>query len=241
MASQSRYKSSQLASGLESDELINIIISHDPTTERTVKVQRFVLTKASPYFAKALNSNFKEGQTKTLRFPGTDPRIVEYFLRFLFYDDAGMHGAKHPGSDPLLGIRLWVFGDQHMVHFFKNWSMTYLHKLAINQTQDFTIEIIHEALNNSEPSSPLWDLILGILLLGLNKSTSKQPTSDHPRTSQIRFETSDLLPLEEIPGFMRGLLDMQIKGHTHIPEGVKYMVDENELDEQKHARWRKLR
>lgn len=162
---------------------------------KTYKIQRMILTNASEWFVKALNERFTEGKELTLRFPETDPRVVEYFLYFLVHGNAPLHrGANAPQGQEtnLLAVRIWTFGGKHFLPKLQNQALECLGDQFIRGNLP-SIETIGEALENSAPKCALRRFMMKVLISGLKRETTNA------------YSPEKLQPLEGIAGAMGDL------------------------------------
>ena len=158
------------------DDFISLLVE-----DHTYNIQRSLLTTASPYFAKALDSRFREGEERIIRFTDTPRAIVENLIFFLFYHtiqfgdfeekaDGDYHLVDYDPNEEL-AIRLWIFGDKYLLPTLQNMAMRHLHKCL--SKRHLEARMLREVLEGTVPGSALRDLALTDLVYGLHLWTDK--------------------------------------------------------------------
>ncbi|KAK5122021.1 hypothetical protein LTR85_004267 [Meristemomyces frigidus] len=168
-------------------------------------IQRTLLTNSSPWFDKALSDHFNEGQDRTLRFPGTSATVVQIFIFWLFNKELPLRDiltdlcrveSRGPSESEIqtLAVRVWIFGEEHMLPRLQNQAMRELHNsLAMGFP---TSETIKEAYEGSAPGSVLRRKLIREAVAGWKLAADK----GNPDT--IGFRSNELDHLSGVAGFL---------------------------------------
>lgn len=171
----------------------------------TYKVQRTLLKNASSWFGAALKPYFTEGQEGILRFPDTPTMVVEASLYWLFHGKLPLHdilealGFSKPGLKTVserhvqeLAVRIWMFGEQHLVPRLQNEAMRALHHSVAKQYP--TLSIVKEAYEGSPPGCVLRKLMLRVVVKGWKRSLTE--------SEKGYYQAPELEALGGVAGFM---------------------------------------
>ncbi|KAK5136982.1 hypothetical protein LTR08_001489 [Meristemomyces frigidus] len=201
-----------------------ITISIDKDTQK-YKVQRALLTSASPWFETALGERFQEGQTRTLRFPGTSPDVVQAFIHWLFYRnlnavfpcDRMQTNDVQTAYVQMTSVRLWIFGQEHLLPKLQNGAMRVLH-------DNITWAVLHLAtLKEAYQGSPECSV--------LRKRVMREYVMDYQDCSP-EFEADELDDFASVPGFfydygLETWKRKRVEGEGEKYHGVEaYLIDE---------------
>lgn len=133
------------------DEIITVTLVDGG---HTFVVSKALLCNSSDYFKKALDGNFKEAKTRTLRLPGCQRQTFEFFLFYLanktLPDSLNLLG----GTDEIcisLG-KLWNFGDFLIIPAFQNLAMR---RILETLKQSSAVRFVRFAYENTADVSPL--------------------------------------------------------------------------------------
>lgn len=184
-------------SALTTDELVSLYV--DGVME-PYKVQRSLLTQASPWFVKALDERFQEGQNLKLEFPDTKQETLEFFLRWLFKPTEPWPPYKLSEmsrqllhDQQLAAVRLWIFADKHFIPALQDVAMRNLFEFLRSAYPQ--IDTVYEAYENSQSTSPLRKIMMTNLLRGLKSKANEGEgfTADEVEVlKNIQGFTSDL-------------------------------------------------
>ena len=190
------------------------------------RVQRTLLVQASPWFAKALDERFEEGQTLELRFPETTQKTLEHFLRWLFdrvnpwppYDTMTLSQLE-TGRRQLIAVRVWIFAERHFIPALQDLAMRNLYTLLARL---FPHNItVREAYENSPPNSAMRKIMMREVTEGLR---SKQQGLDG-------YDAAELEELCNVPGFTSDLAQQfaavlhKRKHEVDVPGVDEYLVN----------------
>jgi hypothetical protein len=140
------------------------------TPLKEYRVQCTLLANCSEWFDKALNGEWTEGKDRRLQFPDTDPQIVELFVYYLITGTLPFEIPDLEDGTPAcqrLAVRLWVFGNEHLLPKLQNDAMRHLYSSFEEQGVFPDIETIREGFEHSSNASPLYMWLIGQLILGL--------------------------------------------------------------------------
>ncbi|KAI7156879.1 hypothetical protein KC349_g6002 [Hortaea werneckii] len=188
----------ELIESLADDQTVNVVLSHDGTV---LKTPRTLLLNLSPWFKKALTSGFIESQSRTLRFPGVRSEVVEAFVYWIFHGNISRNEDSPEGGmlkthDELqaLLVRLWIFGEQHLLPNLQEQAMWELREqLRYNFP---AVELLLEAYEGTLPDSPLREVMA-------NEAASGWRNTQRPDSSGnvYCYSREDLDRVGAIPGF----------------------------------------
>lgn len=184
---------------LVQNELISIQASD---CKRPLQVPRVLLTAASPWFQKALDKRFKEGQEGALRFPETDNATVMTFLYWLFHGrqlhcTGSDQGARTISQAQLQDVKLWIFADKYLLDQLRDAAMVDLKEKLILQYPNATL--VRTIFEDTTTDSPLRQVVLKEIVFGM-RSRAKGDKS-------AGFSTEELEKLMDVPGFAAGLTE----------------------------------
>ena len=175
---------------------------HEPAY--SFEVQCSLLVIASPWFAKALDGRFLEGQRRRLHFPETHVDVVKAFLYWLF--SGNLEVDEFIGKDKvnpsarvnlIICCRLWAFGDGHFLPILQNDVIRVMNKWV---THDWpSCETIREAYLVSSPGAALRRLILHELVYGYTSQLV-------PGEGCNGYTTAEVESLNPCPGLFADLL-----------------------------------
>lgn len=137
--------------------------------EKSFKVQRTLLMFASNWFEEALDRLSEEGQPVVLRFPDTDPQVLEHFVYFLMRGRILNYDSDWDEPiDETLAVRIWVFADKHGLVKLQNQAMELLHdRFDLHDDIFPEPETLCEALETSAPKSAMRKFMLAMMITGL--------------------------------------------------------------------------
>ena len=162
-------------------------------------IQKALLTNASKWFVSALNERFTEGKELTLRFPDTEPEVIQYFFYFLIRGTAPLNAlSNNSGKDKhnqLLAVRIWAFGDKHFLPGLQNKAMKHLFEcFGYGNTNQYPeIATVSEAFATSRNASTMRRFMMILLVAGLRCKY---------RMATAGYTTAEIEVLEGIPGLV---------------------------------------
>lgn len=121
----------------------------------------------------ALNPRFNEGDTRTLRFPGTSEFVVQNFLYWLFHRSISwppcspQFSSEQVRRQQDLATHLWIFGDQHLLPALQNLAIAILENRRPYHYPD--LGLVRLAYTSTRPQSPLRRLFLKLVVQGLQE------------------------------------------------------------------------
>lgn len=166
-----------------------------------ITVSEAILCQTSTYFVKALAGEFGEAYTGTLRFPGWKVDVIKIFL-FGAYKQVlpdftdGLEQDEYETKKTL--IRLWLFGDAHLIPRLQNAAMTTL----VNDTDaNYThFEVIRFGFEEAPPNSALRRFVVDEATYGYFGTNSNSCLSEREVTLLLNipsFQAEFLKPLRE--------------------------------------------
>lgn len=229
---------------LRADDLITVkCVETVPDTkiirEDTFKIQRALLLNASPWFTPALDKASNEEQVRTLTFTETPIRVLHYFVCWLlngkllieeFTDDLEKSDRE------LLAVRLWIFGDKHLLPVIKNIAIRTIFWQVTGKNPE--VQTIMEALHGSPTGSPLRKLMMRTLVANwmvVTEEGDSEPgymTEDLGRYGAIAGFTEDFArEMENLIQGMRMMSRQPDKAETYLvseggPRGCKRFYEE---------------
>ncbi|KAK3700775.1 hypothetical protein LTR37_015747 [Vermiconidia calcicola] len=219
----------ELVDALVTEQLVTIYVGDRP---EGCSIQRTLLTNASPWFAKALDERFAEGQSLTLRFPDTDPQVVEYFVYYLFHGRAPFQDYAIDVSNreeaqllQLLSLRLWVFADEHLLPALQNQAIRSLHYLTFDLCSPRPSTML-EALESSSPGSALRRFMMAELILELRRRHSLDKKKRSVSSESVGFTPADIDAFPNIPGFTKELTE----GFLEVLSGASLHGDDASVE-----------
>ncbi|KAI7354413.1 hypothetical protein KC354_g11163 [Hortaea werneckii] len=225
-----------LMESLADDEMVNRVLSHDGTV---LRIQRTLLLNLSPWFKKALTSDFIEGQSLTLRFPGVPSDVVQTFVYWIFHGTLRWREAVTQGGyfetygrPQALLARLWMFSEEHLLPELQHAAMC---ALSEQLSEAFpAVELLLEVYEGTAPDSPLRKLMANEAASGWR---NRRPTDSNGNT--YGYSREDLDRLSAIAGFTADFataLEMEVAGTiTRVLEKRYELGPKEEIEPADHA------
>ena len=143
-------------------DIVSIEVGHDQT-KRVFKVHKAVLCKASPFFAKALSTGFKEEHTGVLKLPDHDAISFSVLYHYLYSGDVrdANHYTKNRIPDDVLWLRTFKLADATMLHSLLKISCDRLREFFNNNTVVApSVLCAYELYNTDYPQPKLIEYII---------------------------------------------------------------------------------
>ncbi|KAE9376554.1 hypothetical protein N431DRAFT_288501, partial [Stipitochalara longipes BDJ] len=101
------------------------ILVGDDSELRPFTLHKDILCKDSPFFDRAFNGNFKEGETQTMILEDIEPSIFGLFLCWLYSGDIAQRkvGEKEEetlNQTPVQLAKLWILAERFMMPKLQN-------------------------------------------------------------------------------------------------------------------------
>lgn len=123
-------------------------------------IQEALLCNASEYFRKALNGDFREGHTKTLRLPGCSTQTFQHMLYWIVNRE--IEGLEWVEEEVPLAhlalIRLWVAAEMYLMPKMRNDAMIRL--MGFLRSDSLSGDAISAAFELTYEGSLLRELLL---------------------------------------------------------------------------------
>lgn len=183
-----------LSSSNRSDSLVAII--PEGTTEKML-VSKVLLCQTSDYFVSVLNGQFKESNEQTLRFPGWSADVIELFVywaykwvlpQFQEKTEDGYREREATSDQMTILVRLWMFGDAHLIPRLQNCVMFKL--LDLCKDVHTTAKILKLAYENAPRGSAL-------SRFAIDEARFEYFSNDEEHLTEEDFEC-----LAQVPGFL---------------------------------------
>ncbi|KAL9582618.1 MAG: hypothetical protein Q9212_003197 [Teloschistes hypoglaucus] len=128
--------------------------------QREYVIHTELLCFYSPFFKKAINSDFAEGTTGVVHLPDDEYEVFEIFQNWLYRDKLELTSAEAAKMTLLLG--LWVFGDKIQAPGFQNAAIEALRDRTVGTPRIFRLKDILFAFGNTLTKSPLRQFIVDL-------------------------------------------------------------------------------
>ncbi|KAF2769778.1 hypothetical protein EJ03DRAFT_351045 [Teratosphaeria nubilosa] len=206
-----------VASAFANDYLVTLI--PDGEDCQTYRVSCATLCETSEYFRAALQGNFREVSSGILTFPGFDDKTLQGFVYWLSEGDLPDHEdflswdvRDRDEQDfnerllewELLLIRLWAFGDQHLLPRLQNRAMIPLLQAMMEQT--LAPQAVREIFERTAKDAQL------------RRAATIQVTGDLTGTY---YQDDEVEELSQIPGLLVAVMNENRKCHGGLKRGCK--------------------
>jgi hypothetical protein len=121
-----------------------------------------VLTKHSPFFAKGLHGDFKEGKTKVMELLYDEPTSISCFAHWACQQEADVSFVGTSDSEMKRHMmihdlaKVWVFAEKIRAAPFQNFVMDLiLERYKDYHGTDISVDTINHAFDNTTPRSQL--------------------------------------------------------------------------------------
>ncbi|KAI4201797.1 MAG: hypothetical protein LQ350_002997 [Teloschistes chrysophthalmus] len=164
---------------LQKSSIVTIVVGIEPHQQEH-KIHTELLCFYSPFFKKAVNSDFAEGKTGVVKLPDDEPEVFEIFQNWLYRDHLELTSVEASKMTLLLG--LWVFGDKIQAPGFQNAAIEALRDRTVGSPRIFRLKDILFAYNNTPSASALREFIVDLYVWegAIGESIEKFLNEDYP-------------------------------------------------------------